>query len=127
MSYRRPLRRPGMGFVSPGTTSTSWFAEAVDPYAARLSPRGSIYSPYGWGPDMMIGMPLNYMHHIGYERTPIVLSGLGSRWVRDDIAFAYRRIPGARANIGPMRDVVGIGNYDHGQYEGDMQSLGGRV
>jgi hypothetical protein len=118
MSYRRAL-----GFAAP-FTSTSWFAEGVDPYAARLSPRGSIYSPYGWGPDMMIGMPMNYTHHIDYVQDPVLARP--SRIVRNDIANAHRRIPGARANIGPMRDVVGIGNYDHGQYEGDMQSLGGQ-
>jgi hypothetical protein len=52
-------------------TSTQLFAESVDPYAQRFSPPGAIYSPYGWGPDFNIGMPMNYTHHIGYERTPV--------------------------------------------------------
>jgi hypothetical protein len=87
MSYHR-----GMG-APPAFTSTTAFAQAVDPYSWRMSPPGAIYSPYGWGPDMNIGMPANYTHHIGYVRTPI---------------------PGARRNIGMMRDTLpGIGNYDY--------------
>jgi hypothetical protein len=66
-------------------TSTQAFAEAVDPYSWRFSPPGAVYSPYGWGPDFNIGMPMNYTHHIGYERVPI---------------------PGARRGIGPMYDVL---------------------
>lgn len=111
MSYRR---RPGLGM--PGVTPTTWFAGGMDPYAARNSPGGSIYAPYGWGPDFMVGMPLNYTHHIDYVQEPM-------RVVRNDRANAYKRVPGARP-LGPMRDTLAIGNYDHGQYEGDMQSLG---
>lgn len=86
MSYHRS----GVGL--PDFASTSFFAEAVDPYAMRMQPPGSIYSPYGWGPDMNIGMPMNYTHHIGYERAPI---------------------PGAR-RLGPMYDQ--LGQYDSGPW-----------
>jgi hypothetical protein len=78
MSYHRS----GLGL--PSFSSTQAFAQAVDPYATRMSPPGSIYSPYGWGPDFNIGMPMNYTHHIGYVREPV---------------------PGAR-RIGPMYDRV---------------------
>jgi hypothetical protein len=78
MSYHRT----GLGL--PSFSSTQAFAQAVDPYATRFSPPHSIYSPYGWGPDFNIGMPMNYSHHIGYVRTPV---------------------PGAR-RIGPMYDRV---------------------
>jgi len=78
MSYHRA----GLGL--PSFSSTQAFAQAVDPYATRMSPPGSIYSPYGWGPDFNIGMPMNYSHHIGYVRTPV---------------------PGMR-RIGPMYDRV---------------------
>lgn len=109
MSYHRGL---GLPAISPTTA----FAQAVDPYAMRFSPPGSVYAPYGWGPDFNIGMPMNYTHHIGYERTPI---------------------PGAR-RIGPMYDRVNpyLGNYacdgcgnagifapSAGPYEGNAQSL----
>jgi len=76
MSYHRALGGP-----MPTITPTTAFAQAVDPYTARLSPPGAIYSPYGWGPNFNVGMPFNYTHHIGYERTPVrrgyydVLSG----------------------------------------------------
>ena len=65
MSYHRT----GLGL--PSFSSTQAFAQAVDPYATRMSPPGSIYSPYGWGPDFNIGMPMNYTHHIGYVREPV--------------------------------------------------------
>lgn len=92
MSYHR--RALGL----PNFLSTQTFAQAVDPYSWRFSPPGAVYAPYGWGPDFNIGMPFNYTHHIGYERTPI---------------------PGARS-IGPMYDrLSGMGNY-----EGNMQRLG---
>ena len=78
MSYHRT----GLGL--PSFSSTQAFAQAVDPYATRMSPPGSIYSPYGWGPDFNIGMPMNSPHPIGYVRTPV---------------------PGAR-RIGPMYDRV---------------------
>jgi hypothetical protein len=103
MSYHGP----GLGL--PAITPTTAFAQAVDPYATRFSPPGAIYAPYGWGPDFMVGMPMNYTHHIGYERTPI---------------------PGAR-RVGPMYDVVGpylgdagIFSPSGGPYEGNAQSLG---
>lgn len=104
MSYHRALGQPAF-------TSTTAFAQAVDPYATRMSPPGSIYSPYGWGPDFNVGMPMNYTHHIGYERTPV-------RSVRV---------------IGPMYDRVApyLGNYDQGIFDGgalidgDMQRLAG--
>lgn len=110
MSYRFT----GLG-MPPAFASTSTFAEAVDPYAMRTGPRGAIYSPYGWGPDFMVGMPFNYTHHIDYVRDP-AFAGLPERpyW-----SNAYRRVPGARW-VGPMRDVVGIGSY-----EGDSQRLAG--
>jgi hypothetical protein len=76
MSYRSL----GLPAISP----TTMFAQAVDPYAFSQVPPGSVYAPYGWGPDFMYGMPMNYSHHIGYERTSI---------------------PGAR-RTGPMYDVV---------------------
>ena len=66
-------------------TPTTAFAQAVDPYSWRFSPPGAVYSPYGWGPEMNVGMPFNYTHHIGYERVPI---------------------PGARRSVGPMYDVL---------------------
>jgi hypothetical protein len=80
MSYHRT----GLGTL-PAFSSTQAFAQAVDPYAARTSPPGSLYAPYGWGPDFNVGMPMNYSHHIGYSRTPV---------------------PGAR-RVGPMYDRVG--------------------
>lgn len=93
MSYHRSVRS-GLGMM-PAFTSTTAFAQAVDPYTNRFSPPGSIYSPYGWGPDMNIGMPMNYTHHIGYEPTPI---------------------PGARP-LGPMRDqlsgIPGAGEWHY--------------
>lgn len=96
MSYHRALSGPPL----PPMTSAQLFAEAVDPYSNRFSPPGAFYAPYGWGPDFNIGMPMNYAHHIGYERTPI---------------------PGAR-RVGPMYDVLsgswngsapGDGGYAH--------------
>ena len=90
----------------------------MEPFAERNSPAGSIYSAYGWGPDFMVGMPLNYTQHIDYVQEPVHV-------VRSDRANAYRAVPGARP-LGPMRDTLAVGNYDHGQYEGDMQSLGGQ-
>jgi hypothetical protein len=65
--------------MPPAFTSTQAFAQAVDPYATRFSPPGSVYSPYGWGPDFNIGMPMNYTHHIDYVTTPI--PGAGTRRV----------------------------------------------
>lgn len=91
MSYHRALGQPAF-------TSTTAFAQAVDPYSMRFSPPGAVYAPYGWGPDFNVGMPMNYTHHIGYERVPV---------------------PGAR-RLGPMMDrLSGIGSY----YEGDSQAL----
>jgi len=55
----------------PPMTSTQHFAEAVDPYSWRFSPPGAAYAPYGWGPGFNIGMPMNYSHHVGYERVPL--------------------------------------------------------
>lgn len=75
---------PGFG-PAPGFTPTTAFAQAVDPYSFRFSPPGAVFAPYGWGPDMMIGMPASYTHHIGYERVPI---------------------PGARRNVGTMYDEI---------------------
>lgn len=78
----------GSGAGLPDFSSTTAFAQAVDPYTWRFSPPGAVYSPYGWGPDFNIGMPMRYTHHIGYERTPI---------------------PGAR-RVGPMYDELqGLG------------------
>lgn len=71
MSYHRT----GLGLPAISSTQS---------YATRMSPPGSIYAPYGWGPDFNVGMPMNYSHHIGYVRTPV---------------------PGAR-RIGPMYDRV---------------------
>jgi len=66
MSYHRT----GLGL--PSFSSTQAFAQAVDPYATRMARPNSIYSPYGWGPDFNVGMPMNYTHHIGYVREPIM-------------------------------------------------------
>jgi hypothetical protein len=66
MSYHRALG------TLPNFASTQAFAQAVDPYATRFSPPGSIYSPYGWGLDFNVGMPMNYTHHIDYVRTPVL-------------------------------------------------------
>lgn len=82
MSYHRT---PALGAMPAPFTPTTAFAQAVDPYTWRFSPPGTVYSPYGWGPDFNIGMPFNYTHHIGYERVPI---------------------PGARRNIGTYYDVL---------------------
>jgi hypothetical protein len=79
MSYHRP----GLG-MPPAFSSTQAFAQGIDPYATRMARPRSIYSPYGWGPDFNVGMPMNYTHHIDYVRTPV---------------------PGAR-RIGPMYDRV---------------------
>lgn len=72
-----------LGGPLPPMTSTQSFVEAVDPYSWRFSPPGAVFSPYGWGPDFNIGMPMNYTHHLDYQRVPI---------------------QGARRNIGPMYD-----------------------
>jgi len=64
MSYRRS----GLGI--PGVAPTTYFAGGIAPYAARSGPAGAVYAPYGWGPDFMIGMPLNYTHHIDYVTEP---------------------------------------------------------
>lgn len=73
-------------------TPTTAFAQAVDPYSWRFSPPGAVYAPYGWGPDFNIGMPFNYTHHIGYERTPIP----GARRVGP----MYDRLPGHPGAVG---------------------------
>jgi hypothetical protein len=88
------------GSPLPPMTSTQAFAEAVDPYSWRFSPPGAVFSPYGWGPDFNVGMPMNYTHHIGYERVPI---------------------PGVRRNIGQMYDVLwpyGRGTVLSGSWSG---------
>jgi hypothetical protein len=95
MSYHR------RGLGQPSFTPTTAFAQAMDPYAGRQVPAGSLYAPYGWGPDFMVGMPMNYTHHIGYERTPV---------------------PGAR-RIGPMYDQLS-GARGFGNYETDYRQLG---
>jgi len=69
MSYHRS----GLG-MPPAFSSTQAFAQAVDPYATRMSPPGSVYSPYGWGPDFNVGMPMNYTHHIDYVRAPAAIA-----------------------------------------------------
>lgn len=84
MSYHRALGQPAF-------TSTTAFAQAVDPYSFRMSPPGAVYAPYGWGPDFNVGMPMNYTHHLAYERLPVA---------------------GARRNLGPMMDrLSGVGGY----------------
>lgn len=84
MSYHRALGQPPV-------LSTQMFAEAVDPYSNRFSPPGAIYSPYGWGPDFTVGMPMNYTHHAGYTR---------------------ERIPGVKRPIGTLFDrLQGLGSY----------------
>lgn len=94
MSYHRT----GLG-MPPAFSSTQAFAQAVDPYATRMSPPGSVYSPYGWGPDFNIGMPMNYTHHLDYVRTP--MSGIAIP--RRAIAIPRQRPAGVR---GPMYDRV---------------------
>jgi hypothetical protein len=104
--------------MPPAFSSTALFAQAVDPYSFRFSPPGAIYSPYGWGPDFNIGMPMNYTHHLDY--------------VPDAYAVVQQRqrrtpIPGAR-RIGPMYDTLPIGTdarrarrrglFGVGSYEG---------
>lgn len=54
----------------PEFSSSTLFAQSVDPYAWRMGPPGAIYQPYGWGPNF-IGMPFNYTHHVDYVREPI--------------------------------------------------------
>lgn len=85
MSYHRALGQPVF-------TSTTAFAQAVDPYSMRFSPPGAVYAPYGWGPDFNVGMPMNYTHHLAYERVPV---------------------PGARRNLGPMMDRLGCAECHH--------------
>jgi len=90
VSYHRAL---GMGPLPP-MTSTQLFAQAVDPYSQRFSPPGAVYSPYGWGPGFNVGMPMNYSHHIGYERVPLppgtydTLSGTWSGGVPGGASYA---------------------------------------
>lgn len=86
------------GLGLPNFSSTQAFAEAVDPYSMRMSPPGSVYSPYGWGPDFNVGMPMNYTHHIDYVSDPTAIA-------------AQRRPSGVR---GPMYDRVNpyLGNYE---------------
>jgi len=111
MSYHR------LGHL-PDFASTSFFAEAVDPYAQRFLPRGNLYSPYGWGPDTTIGMPMNYTHHIDYVREPVRVVG-------------GRRVGNMYDEVGrPARGVM-LGSYERGIFDdssvvdGDMQQLGG--
>ncbi len=67
---RRVLVRRGLGMPSFAPTTT--FASGVGPWSqGQFGPRGAAYSPYGWGPDFMIGMPMNYTHHIDYVREPV--------------------------------------------------------
>lgn len=73
---RRPVRdhafnEPDGTGALPNFSPTTLFAQSVDPYAWRMGPPGAIYQPYGWGPDLNIGMPFNYTHHIDYVREPI--------------------------------------------------------
>ena len=69
MSYHR-ARRPRQALGMPLPTTS--FVEAVSPYVGRgMATPNAIYSPYGWGPDFNIGMPMNYTHHIGYVREPV--------------------------------------------------------
>jgi hypothetical protein len=103
MSYHRTA----LG-MPPAFSTTQAFAQAVDPYATRMSPRHSIYSPYGWGPDFNIGMPMNYTHHLDYVTDPAA------------IAIPRRRPAGVR---GPMYDRVAP-YLGQDAYEGDMQRLG---
>jgi hypothetical protein len=76
-------------------TSTQLFAQAVDPYSQRFSPPGAIFQPYGWGPGFNVGMPMNYSHHIGYERVPLrpgtydVLSGTWSGSAPGGASYAH--------------------------------------
>jgi hypothetical protein len=120
MSYHRALGMP------PAFSSTALFAQAVDPYSFRFSPPGAIYSPYGWGPDFNIGMPLNYSHHIDYvpdayatirtRRTPIP----GARRVGP----MYDTLPiGTDARRAQRRGMFGVGNY--GVDTSDYQQLAG--
>lgn len=76
MSYHRN----GLGL--PAFSSTQAFAQGVDPYATRLARPHSVYSPYGWGPDFNVGMPMNYTHHIGYTREPVAVSRRGPMYDR---------------------------------------------
>lgn len=125
MSYR------GLGLL-PAISPTTMFAQAVDPYAFSQVPPGSVYAPYGWGPDFMYGMPMNYQHHIGYERTPVpgarrigpmydvVNPYLGEGGVGDDgDGLGFAGLP-VRASVGAYYEIPrGIG-----QYEADYRQLG---
>ncbi len=95
MSYHRTLGQAPL----PPMTPTQFFAEAVDPYAFRFGPPGAVLSPYGWGPDFNIGMPMSYTHHIGYERVPIP---------------GARRIGPMYDELSPYRTGVRLGNYSLG-------------
>jgi hypothetical protein len=97
---------------APAFTSTTAFAQAVDPYAGRMSPPGAIYSPYGWGPDMNIGMPANYTHHLDYVREPVY-----------DPTFDPRRRVAAGRPRALMADRVGIGNYHTPRFTPQQQQV----
>lgn len=121
MSYHGRHNGLGAGFYgpSPGFTPTTAFAQAVDPYSLRYSPPGAIYAPYGWGPDMMIGMPANYTHHLDYVREPVgppdmvpIQTAHGYGYVKaTPRTMAMRRAQerGRRLGtrpVGPMYDVL---------------------
>jgi len=93
-------------------TPTTAFAQAVDPYTWRFSPPGTVYAPYGWGPDFNIGMPFNYTHHIDYVPAPIP-----------------GRIPGAR-RVGSYYDVLpsaGMAGSWSGSGPGDTEGHHGAL
>lgn len=70
----------GLGFA-PGFAPSAYFEQAVDPWAARMSPPGVSYEAYGWGPGLNVGLPFNYTRHLGYERVPVVRRpGLAGSW-----------------------------------------------
>lgn len=90
---RAPVRR-GLGMPSFSPTTT--YASAVGPWSqGQFGPRGALYSPYGWGPDFMVGMPFNYTHHIDYVRTPV--PGGGRR-----IGSYYDQLSGSGDGLGAL-------------------------
>lgn len=109
MSYHRLGETPGF---PPGFTPTTAFVSAIDPGAFKQFGPGTIFSPYGWGPEMMYGMPASYTHHVGYERVPVGAT---------TVEMHYKpRIIGTRRPLGPMYDELSpprwgfrLGNYEH--------------
>jgi len=124
MSYSRRA----LGMPAPFTSTTA-FAQSVDPYTWRTSPPGAIYSPYGWGPDMTVGMPMSYSHHINYVPSMGAVSPTDYVGWKDAMRVAQwkdavrstqwkdamRSVQRPTRQMGPMYDKLSaMGNYARG-------------